>query len=131
MKIGFISKGDAVRGPIAEAITKKLLKDIHLKAEVFSAGVEPEKEINPLTIKVLEEKGYPVKGLYPKHISKIPYKKLDVVVILDPEIKDKCEFVISHKRRENWNIERPKETLEAFRKVRDEIEELVKSLLKI
>ncbi len=131
MKIGFISRGNAVRSIMAEAVARKLLSDCGIKAEVFSAGTEPEKVVNPLTLKVLEEKGYPTKRLCPKHISRIPFRKLDVVVTLGNEAKEKCEFVIAHKRRENWLIERPTENVESFRRVLEEIEHHIRQLLKL
>ena len=132
MKIGFIGKKGAVRALMAEAIAKKLLHDLGIKAEVFSAGLEPDRMVDPKVIEVLKEKGYPTRGLYPKPLRKIPFKKLDVVIILDGEVKDKVEFVISHKRRENLHIEPPgRDTIEEYRRVRDEIEKALKELFGI
>jgi len=131
MKIGFVGRKNAVRSIMAEVVTKKMLSDLGLRAEVFSAGTEPAREVHPLTLRVLEEKGYSTKGLYPKPIGKIPYRKLDVLVTVCNEAKEKCEFVISHKRRENWLVDEPAETLESFRRTLEEIEEHVRNLLKL
>ena len=123
MKIGFISRRGAVRALIAEAVARKLLSGLGTKVEVFSAGLEPEKSVNPMVYDVLKEKGYPVRSLYPKPIRRIPFKRLDILVVLDNDIKESVEFVSSHKRRENIHIEPPRtETLSEFRRVRDEIE---------
>ena len=123
MKIGFISKKGATRALIAEAIARKLLSGLGTKVEVFSAGLEPEKSVNPKVYEVLKEKGYPIKSLYPKPLRKIPFKRLDVLIILDNDIKESVEFVSSHKRRENLHIEPPRtDTIPEFRRVRDEIE---------
>jgi len=129
MKIGFISKKGAVRALLAEAIARELLKKMGIKAEVFSAGLEPEKSTPRELLEVLKEKGYPTRGLYPKPLRKIPYKSLDVVVILDNEIKDKCPFEVAHKRRENLHIDEPKSlTVPELRRLRDKIEEELKKL---
>lgn len=129
MKIGFISKKGAVRALLAEAIAREILRKMGIKAEVYSAGLEPERTTPREVIEVLKEKGYPTKSLYPKPIRKIPYKSLDVVVILDNEIKDKCPFEISHKRRENLHIDEPKNlSIPELRRIRDKIEEELKKL---
>ncbi|NPB08683.1 MAG: low molecular weight phosphatase family protein [Aquificae bacterium] len=129
MKIGFISRKGAVRALMAESIARKILQNIGIKAEVFSAGLEPERTTDSKVLEVLKEKGYPTRGLYPKPIRKIPFKKLDMLVILDNEIKEKVEFVITHKRRENVPIEPPRsETITEYRRVRDEIERELKEL---
>ncbi len=131
MRIAFVSRGNAVRSIMAEAIARKLFADAGLRAEVFSAGTEPEEEVDPLTIEVLKEKGYPTEGLFPKPLEKIPYKKLDILVTLCNEARERCEFVISHKRRENWSVEEPPKRAEAFRKTLTTLEELIMDLLKL
>ena len=131
MKIGFIGKENAVRSVMAEVLAKKLLADMGLRAEVFSAGVEPAEEIHPLTLEILQEANLPTEGIYPKPLSKIPYKKLDVVVMVSNEAKERCEFVLNHKRRENWVIDEPAESREAFKKVFEQVEENLKELFKI
>ncbi len=131
MKIGFIGKNNAVRSIMAEAVANKLFADAGIRAEVFSAGIEPSREVHPLTLKVLEKKGYPAKGLYPKPVGKIPYRKLDILVILCNEAREKCEFVVSHKRRENWNVDEPTGGEESFLRVLEHIERNIRELLKL
>ncbi|WP_198005423.1 low molecular weight phosphatase family protein [Hydrogenivirga sp. 128-5-R1-1] len=131
MKIAFVSRENAVRSIMAEAVAKKVFSDVGIKAEVFSAGTEPAEEVNPLTLQVLEKKGYPTKGLRPKPIAKIPYRKLDVLVTMCNEAKEKCEFVVSHKRRENWLIEEPSGGEASFMKTLEEVEEHIRGLIKL
>ncbi len=131
MKIAFIGRENAVRSIMAEAVVRKLLPEVGIRAEVFSAGTEPAKEVHPLTLRVLEEKGYPTKGLYPKPISKIPYRKVDVLITLCNEAKERCEFVTSHKRRENWLIDEPSGNEESFKRTLEDIENHLRELLKL
>ncbi len=131
MRVGFVSTKGNVRSLMAESIARKMFREAGLKAEIFSAGVEPENRVDDLVIRVLEEKGYPTKGLKPKPLSKIPYRKLDILVVMSEEAKERCEFLPNHKRRENWVLDPPKETLEGLRRLRDQIEELMKELLKL
>ncbi len=131
MKIAFIGRENAVRSIMAEAVARKLLPEVGIRAEVFSAGTEPAKEVHPLTLRVLEEKGYPTKGLYPKPIGKIPYRKVDVLITLCNEAKERCEFVTSHKRRENWLIDEPSGNEESFKRTLEDIENHLRELLKL
>ena len=131
MKIAFIGKENAVRSIMAEVLAKKLLADMGIKAEVFSAGTEPAQEVNPLTLKILEGKGFLTEGLKPKGLEDIPYRKLDVLITLCNEAKEKCEFVLSHKRRENWLIEEPANRESDFLKTFEEVEKHLKELLKL
>ncbi len=131
MKIAFISKGNAVRSIIAESITRKIVKELSLNAEVFSAGVEPKKEVNPLTFKVLQEKGYPLRKLYPKPLNKIPYENIDILITIGDSARKQCDFVLSHKRRESWFVDCPSDSLDSFRQTREEIEELLRKLFKL
>jgi protein-tyrosine-phosphatase len=131
MRVGFVSTRGAVRSVMAESIARKLFREAGLKADIFSAGVDPADRVSDLVIKVLEEKGYPTKGLRPKALSKIPYRKLDILVVMSEEARERCEFLPNHKRRENWILEPPRESLDLLRKLRDQIEELVRELLKL
>ncbi len=131
MKLAFISRGNAVRSIMAEAVARKLFSELGIKAEVFSAGTEPAEEVSPAVLKILEERGYPTKGLYPKPVGKIPYRKLDVLITMCNEAKEKCEFVMSHKRRENWLIDEPSGSETSLIETLDEIERHIKELLKL
>ncbi len=131
MKIAFVSRGNAIRSLMAEAVARHLLSSMGIKVEVFSAGTEPRKEAHPLTLKVLEERGYPTEGLHPKPLEKIPYGKIDVLITMCNEAREKCEFTLAHKRRENWLIDEPDKREDSFRKTLQIIEEHIRELLKL
>ncbi len=131
MKIAFVSRGNAVRSIFAEVIAKELIRQAGLRADIYSAGVSPDKEVHPYTIQVLTQRGFPAEGLKPKSIDGIPYEELDLLITIGNEAKEKCAFVHSHKRREVWLIDEPPEALEAFRRVMDDVEQSVRSLLKL
>jgi len=131
MRVAFVSTRGAVRGAMAESIARKLFKDAGLRAEIFSAGVDPAERVEEDVLRVLEEKGFPTKGLRPKPLSRIPYRKIDILVILSEEAKERCEFLPNHKRRENWILDPPQGGIESLRRLRDQIEELIRGLLKL
>ncbi len=62
----FLSHRDSARSLMAEAILNRIGKP-HFVA--YSAGTEPAGEIDPETRELLEQTGFAVDGLHPKHYS--------------------------------------------------------------
>ena len=65
-RVLFLCTNNSARSQMAEAILRKYAGE---KFEVHSAGLEPM-EINPYTLKVLQEVGIDTSGLYAKPLSK-------------------------------------------------------------
>lgn len=107
------------------------VRSLSLKIDIYSAGVEPGKEVDPLTLETLRLKGMPTDGLFPKGLERIPYGDLDILITIGDEAKEACEFIESHKRREAWLIEEPASGPEQFRKTYENIENNLKELLKL
>jgi len=131
MKIGFVSRGNAIRSLFAEALARQLTRATGLKAEIYSAGVEPDPEPHQLTLRILQEKNFPTDGLKPKGLEAIPYEDIDILVTIGEEAKDRCEFVTSHKRREVWLIHEPGGGYDSFLRTFEEVERNLLSLLKL
>lgn len=133
MRLCFISTGGAIRGVIAEAIAKKMSKEVLINMEILSAGVEPLQEVPKQVIDVLEEKGYSVEEIKPRSLKDVFYEDADIIITLSTEARDKSPYMHAHKRREHWVLEEIKDVsdLQALRKLRDQIEENVVSLFKI
>ncbi|WP_333785104.1 low molecular weight phosphatase family protein [Thermocrinis sp.] len=133
MKVCFVSTRGKVRAAMAKSIFTKLAKMLLLNVEVYSAGIEPEKNLPENVIKVLTEKGYPVEGIHPVGCESLPYDRIDILITLSPEARDRCPYYINHKRREHWVLEEVKDQsdLAKLRSIRDNIERLVKEFLKI
>lgn len=132
MKIAFISTHNAIRSIMAEAVARKISKLALLSPEVYSAGIEPAKEIPEEVLELLQEKGYPVENLHPKSIEEIPYKEIDILITLSPEARDGCPYLESHMRREHWVVEEVRLIKRGeLLKTLEQIENLVKTLFKI
>jgi len=65
-RVLFICKNNSGRSQMAEGILRHLYGD---RYEAFSAGSDP-KEINPLTVRVMEEMGVDMSGHESKSIMK-------------------------------------------------------------
>lgn len=105
--------------------------------EVYSAGLEP-KGMNPLTIRVMNEIGFDLKGQYSKGVDQYLGRVLFQYLITVCDQADKnCPVVwpgISH--RMHWSFEDPAalegsevEKLDKFREVRDQISRKVQEWL--
>ncbi|GAB6077412.1 arsenate reductase/protein-tyrosine-phosphatase family protein [Hydrogenobaculum acidophilum] len=130
MKIGFVCDKHSNRSIIAEALAIKILKELGLKAEVYSASLEPDTEIQPITLELLKEKGlnYAFKN---NALEDIPYEDLDVLVVICDKLDKTCPYIISHKRRETWLVEEPYAiTKDEIKKTVDKIERLLKEFFK-
>jgi arsenate reductase (thioredoxin) len=60
----FVSRRNSARSLMAEAVVARHGKG---RFRGFSAGVEPAANIDPITLEVLQQAGYPTEGLRPKH----------------------------------------------------------------
>ncbi|MFN4320104.1 MAG: low molecular weight phosphatase family protein [Aquificaceae bacterium] len=132
MKIAFVSTHNAVRSIMAESVARKMSRLALLSPEIYSAGVEPAREVPEEVLRLLQEKGYSVENLYPKSLEDIPYNKIDILITLSPEARDNCPYSIFHMRREHWVVEDVKLMKEEnLLKTLSQIEELVKALFRI
>lgn len=135
MKIGFICTGNSARSQMAEGFARRLAEILKINIQIYSAGSKPAKEINPLAIEVMREKGIDITSQRPKGLEAIPYQELDLVITLCDSAKQTCP-VLPESQMVHWDLPDPasfegtiEEKLEFFRKVRDEIEERVWDLL--
>jgi len=134
IKVLFLCTGNSARSQMAEAFLRKYGGD---EFEAYSAGLEP-KGINPYTQRVMEELGISLSGHYSKHVKEYMGKiHFAYVIILCDEAEKNCPTIFPGVgQRLYW----PFEDLDAFigpdeeklvesRKVRDQIEQQIKSWL--
>jgi protein-tyrosine-phosphatase len=94
---------------------------------VRSAGSEPADQINPAVVRALAELGLDISKEYPKPLTDDAVHAADVVITMG--CGDACPFYPG-KRYEDWELEDPAgKDLETVRRVRDEIDARVRSLL--
>ncbi len=127
--------GNTARSQMAEAFLKKYAGD---RFEVFSAGYKP-KEINPLTWKVMEEKGVDLTGQHSKGVGEflgiINFRYLIIVCEDAEKTCPKCFPGVLF--RLFWPFDDPaavqgseEERLAKFRSVRDQIDQRIQMWLK-
>jgi arsenate reductase (thioredoxin) len=97
------------------------------RAQAYSGGSEPAKEVNPSAIAAMAEKGIDIAGEQPKRWTNAMVEAADVVVTMG--CGDTCPL-IPGRRYEQWVLPDPAgQSLEAVRPIRDEVEQRVRALL--
>ncbi len=123
-KVLFVCIENSNRSQMAEAFAK-----IHGKGivEAYSSGSRPSGKVNPKAIEAMKELGYDLTTHTSKSLDEIPDVEYDFVATMG--CGDECPFVRA-KIREDWAIPDPKHLEpEAFRNVRNLIEQKVKEML--
>jgi len=130
----FLCTGNSARSQMAEAFLKKHAGE-HF--EVYSAGFEPQ-DINPFTIKVMEELGYDLKDQYSKELKEfLGNIHFGIVITVCEKAEKICSIIPGVSTRLFWSFEDPaafegteQEKLDKFRQVRDQIHEQIQVWLK-
>jgi arsenate reductase len=105
--------------------------------EAYSAGLEPL-EINPLTIAVMEERGFDLGGHYAKGLNEFLGKvHFGFLITVCDRAERECPTFPGMGTREFWPFDDPaafggseQERLERFREVRDAIDARVQEWLR-
>jgi len=124
-RILFVCVENSCRSQVAEAFAR-----IHGAGivEPHSSGSRPSGRVNPRAIEFMRELGYDLSRHHSKPLTEIPEVEYDFAITMG--CGDECPMVRA-KHREDWQIPDPKEMPpEEFRRVRNLIEEKVKTLLK-
>jgi len=132
IKVLFICVHNSARSQMAEGFLRKYGVD---KFEAFSAGFSAT-EINPLTIKVMDEIGISLENQYAKNIERYIGEHFGYVITVCHDSEGLCPNFPGITIREDWSLEDPGRVesseeikLEAFRKTRGLIEKKVKELI--
>jgi len=109
---------------MAEAFARAYGGDV---LEPSSAGISPASRISRRTTLVMEEKGISLAdGFAPKHISTFPLDDFDVIVNLSEySLPDTSTLVLKRALRDPTTGD-----TDAFRDVREDVEQLVSFLIK-
>jgi arsenate reductase len=97
------------------------------RVRVRSAGSDPAEQINPAVVEALAEMGIDIGEEFPKPLTDEAVRAADAVVTMG--CGDACP-VYPGKRYLDWELDDPAgQPLEAVRRIRDEIDRRVQTLL--
>jgi protein-tyrosine-phosphatase len=122
----FVCVGNSGRSQMAEAFFNAKAPEGFF---AISAGTKPEKEVNPLVVEVMREKGIDISSKKPKGVEEWMFRDAFKIIIMGCG-DDSCPAVFL-KKVEDWHLEDPKgKPIEEIRRIRDEIEEKVDNLIR-
>ena len=129
----FVCTGNSARSQIAEGFTRYYGGD---RVEVASAGTNPL-GLNPYAIEVMNEAGIDISHQTSDALSDKDLDEFDYLVTVCGDARDSCPVLPPHLRNEHWAIAdpaqvrgNPSEVVQAFRIIRNQIEERVKDLFR-
>jgi arsenate reductase (thioredoxin) len=119
----FVCVHNAGRSQMAVAWLNHLAGD---RVDVYSAGSEPGKQVNPVAVEAMREVGLDIASETPKLLTTEAVQQADVVITMG--CGDTCP-VFPGKRYLDWELTDPAgQPIEVVRQVRDEIRARVEVL---
>ena len=123
-RVLFVCIGNSCRSQMAEAFAR-----VHGRGVIdpASAGVYPAMKVAPDTLRAMAEKNIDVKSQFPKSVEHLDLSKFDLIVDMSGGLMEP----IRKPRVLVWNVADPiMLEYEEHREVRDQIEGLVKDLIR-
>jgi len=131
-RVLFLCSGNSARSQMAEGLINALRGDAW---EAVSAGTEPAGYVHPLAVKAMDEVGVDISAHRSKGIAEFGNTGFDLVVTVCDRAKEMCPVWLGKGKRQHRGFDDPAEAqgsedeqLEVFRRVRDEIREMVMAL---
>jgi len=132
IKVLFLCTGNACRSQIAEGWDKYLKSDV---MQSYSAGVSPAEQVNSRAISVMAEAGVDISKQKPKHVETLLDIDFDYIVTVCDYAREQCPVFPDNVRHFHKLYSDPsfmdaseEDIMTAFRKLRDDIREFVKTM---
>ncbi|MEI6758669.1 MAG: arsenate reductase ArsC [Chlorobium sp.] len=134
----FLCTGNSCRSQMAEGLLRHLAGE---RFEALSAGLEPNNEVHPLAIQVMQEIGIDISSQQPKAVDLFLGKTMvHYLIVVCNKAQSTCPRIwpgLPNEKRYYWPINDPaaisgttEEQLAVFREVRDELQENITLWLK-
>ncbi len=132
-KVLFLCTGNSCRSMMAEGFLREFGNG---SFESLSAGTFPKEQTHPLAVKAMQEKNIDISSQTPKNVDEFLNQEIDSVVTVCDNAKESCPTFSHANELITWSFEDPadatgseEEQMVLFRKIRDQIEEKIKTLL--
>ena len=127
MKVLILCTGNSCRSQMAHGFLQSFDPDL----EVFSAGTKPAERVNPIAVKVMQEKGIDISGHTPHNVAEYLNDSWDYVITVCGGANESCPTFIGNViQRLHIGFDDPSDAvgseefiMSEFRRVRDEIKD--------
>jgi arsenate reductase len=133
IRVLFLCTHNSARSQMAEGLLRGLAGG---RFESFSAGTEATR-VRPEAIEVMREIGVDISGQKSEILDKYLGEPFDYVITVCDDANETCPVFPGARERLHWSLPDPSavtgegERIEAFRSVRDRLEELIGSKLAV
>src|SRR5205823_3431157 len=118
---------NSARSQMAEGWLRAMAGD---RFDVYSAGVEPKGEVNPLAVQAMAEEEIDISAHRPKSLAQFLDQPWDFVITVCDRAKESCPIFPGRREQVHWSFDDPAdatggeaERRAVFRRVRDEIKQ--------
>jgi arsenate reductase (thioredoxin) len=126
MKILFLSRSNSCRSQIAEAILRKMDKNL----EIYSAGLDPVTHVEPIACEVMAEIGIKIEQKKPENFNKYADIEFDFLITVGDGTPEELRLPpVKARRKMHLGFQNPFKTSrnpevikECCREIRDEIQ---------
>ncbi len=133
VRVLILCTGNSARSQMAEGLLRHLAGNL---CEAFSAGTKPA-SVRPEAVEVMREIGIDISRHRSKSVSEFEGQAFAYVITVCDNAKESCPVFPSKTERIHWSLKDPavvegptEERLGAFRRVRDELREHIKSFVR-
>src|ERR1043165_6518566 len=124
-RVLILCTGNSARSQMAEGLLRNMAGD---RLSVASAGVAPS-QVRPEAIEAMREIGIDISEQRSKSVDEFTGEEFDYVITVCDNAREQCPVFPGKTQRIHWSFEDPAavegdwdQRLDAFRKVRDQIE---------
>ena len=125
-RVLFVCVENAGRTQMAQAFAEKY------GLAASSAGTVPSRQINPIVVEVMKEKGLDISDKIPKMLTPEMINQATLVITMGCSVAEVCPkpmLAQMQKKLIDWDLEDPKgKPISEVRKIRDEIEKRIINL---
>jgi len=132
LRVLILCTGNSARSQMAEGLLRHVGGT---RYEVFSAGTKPV-GMNPVAIEVMREEGIDISKQRSKSVAEFAGQEFATVINVCDNAAEECPVFPGAPQPVHWSLPDPaavsgtkEEKLEAFRKVRDELERRIQSFV--
>jgi arsenate reductase len=129
----FLCTGNSARSIMAEVLLNRLGQG---RFKAYSAGSRPTSVVNPITVQLLEGKGFDVRDLRSKSWDEFANgPNMDfVITVCDNAAREECPIWPGHPMSAHWGFDDPAaaataDRLRAFKRVFEEISRRIRRLV--
>ena len=133
-RILILCTANSARSQMAEGLLRDLAGE---QFEIYSAGSKPS-TVNPFAIRAMQERGLDIRHHHSKHLNQFIDVPFDYVITVCDNAAESCPIFPGPAQRIHWGFPDPaavegsdEALLEAFRVVRDAIEQQLRQWLEI